>query len=170
MKLRIVIILLILLLGAAAAWYFYFRKEEKQVVLQTEMPQYGYIARSVTATGTVQPVDTVAVGSQVSGTIKNIYTDFNAKVRKGQLLAELDKSLFVAAVDQYKANLDVAKAALVYQKSNFDRTHLNELGKKTFGRIVADTLIKTQVELGPDVIGEPAKPFPVSQITPSPTK
>jgi HlyD family secretion protein len=124
MKLRIVIILLILLLGAAAAWYFYFRKEEKQVVLQTEMPQYGYIARSVTATGTVQPVDTVAVGSQVSGTIKNIYTDFNAKVRKGQLLAELDKSLFVAAVDQYKANLDVAKAALVYQKSNFDRQTL----------------------------------------------
>jgi HlyD family secretion protein len=124
MKLRIVIIIILLLLAGGGAWYFYFRKEEKQVVIQTENPRIGYISKSVTATGTVEPVDTVAVGSQVSGTIFNIYTDFNAKVRKGELLAELDKSLFVAAVNQYKANLDVAKAALVYQKSNFARQTL----------------------------------------------
>jgi HlyD family secretion protein len=118
---RAIIIIVILLLAGAAAWYFFFRKEEKPVTLQTERPKYGYISRSVTATGTVQPVDTVAVGSQVSGTIRYIYTDFNAKVRKGQLLAELDKSLFQAQVDQYAANLALAKANLAYQKSTFDR-------------------------------------------------
>src|ERR1700744_5953256 len=96
MKIRVVIIIIILLLAAGAIWYFGFRKEEKPLVLQTERPRYGYISKSVTATGTVQPVDTVAVGSQVSGTIKSIYTDFNSKVKKGQLIAELDKALFVA--------------------------------------------------------------------------
>jgi HlyD family secretion protein len=121
---RVVTILIILVLAGAATWYFFFRKEEKPVVLQTERPRYGYISKSVTATGTVWPVDTVAVGSQVSGTIQQIYTDFNAKVRKGQLLAELDKSLFMAQVNQYKANLEVAKATAVYQKSTFDRQTL----------------------------------------------
>ena len=121
---RAIIIILILLLAGAAAWYFYFKKEEKPVVLQTERPRYGYISKSVTATGTVQPVDTVAVGSQVSGTIKAIYASYNDRVKKGQLLAELDKSLFLAQVNQFKANLDVAKAALVYQKSTFDRQTL----------------------------------------------
>ena len=124
MKLKAIVIIVIILLAGAGVWYFFFKKEEKPVVLQTERPRYGYISKSVTATGTVQPVDTVAVGSQVSGTIKAIYTDFNAKVRKGQLLAELDKSLFIAQVDQYKANLEVAKAALVYNKSTFDRQTL----------------------------------------------
>jgi hypothetical protein len=60
--------------------------------------------------------------------------------------------------------------SLPNQKSSLDRTHLNEQGKKVFGRLVADTLIKTQVELGPDVIGEPAKPLPASQVAPSTTR
>ena len=118
---RAIIIIVILLLAGAATWYYFFRKEEKPVILTTERPKYGYISKSVTATGTVQPVDTVAVGSQVSGTIKVLNADFNAKVKKGQLLAELDKSLFMAQVDQYAANLQLAKANLAYQKSTFDR-------------------------------------------------
>jgi HlyD family secretion protein len=123
-KIRVIIIIVVILLAGGALWYFRYRKEEKPLVLQTEQPRYGYISKSVTATGTVQPVDTVTIGSQVSGTIKSIYTDFNAKVRKGQLIAELDKALFEAQVNQYKANLEVAKAALVYQKSTFDRQTL----------------------------------------------
>ena len=118
---KFLIILILILLAGAASWYFLIRREEQPIVLATETPRYGYISKSITATGTIQPVDTVTVGSQVSGTIKSIYTDFNAKVRKGQLLAELDKSLFDASVDQYKANLEVSKATLVYQKRNFDR-------------------------------------------------
>ena len=123
-KIRVVIIIVVILLAGGAYWYFRIRKEEKPLILQTEQPRYGYISKSVTATGTVQPVDTVTIGSQVSGTIKSIYTDFNAKVRKGQLIAELDKALFEAQVNQYKANLEVARASLVYQKSTFDRQTL----------------------------------------------
>lgn len=126
---RAIIIIVILLLAGAAVWYFFFKKEEKPVTLQTERPKVGYISKSVTATGTVQPVDTVAVGSQVSGTIKVLNADFNAKVKKGQLLAELDKSLFQAQADQYQANLALAKANLAYQKSTFDRqTQLYNVG------------------------------------------
>ncbi|HMH20180.1 MAG TPA: efflux RND transporter periplasmic adaptor subunit [Puia sp.] len=121
---RIITIICLVLLAGAAIWFFGFRKEEKPVVLQTDKPAYGYISKSVTATGIIEPVDTVTIGSQVSGTIKNIYTDFNAKVRKGQLIAELDKALFQAQVDQYSANLEVSKSTLVYQKSNFDRQTL----------------------------------------------
>lgn len=121
MKTRIVIIIFVLLAAGGGMWYFFLRKDEQPLVLETEFPRYGYISKSVTATGTVEPVDTVSVGTQVSGTIQHIYTDFNAKVRKGQLIAELDKSLFLAAVDQYKANLAQAKAAEIYQKSTFDR-------------------------------------------------
>ena len=118
---RAVIIIVLLLLAGGGAWYFWMRKEDKPLVLTTERPRYGYISRSVTATGTIEPVDTINVGCQVSGTINAIYTDFNAKVTRHQLIASLDKSLFVASVNQYKANLDVAKASLVYAKSTFDR-------------------------------------------------
>jgi HlyD family secretion protein len=118
---RAIIIIILLLLAGGGVWYFYFRKEEKPVVLTTELPRYGYISKSVTATGTIEPVDTVNVGCQVSGTINGIYTDYNAKVTKHQLIATLDKSLFEASVNQYKANLEVAKATLVYAQNNFDR-------------------------------------------------
>jgi HlyD family secretion protein len=118
---RAIIIIILLLLAAGGVWYFYFRKEEKPVVLTTEEPYYGYISKSVTATGTIEPVDTVNVGCQVSGTINAIYTDYNAKVTKHQLIATLDKSLFEASVNQYKANLEVVKASLVYAQNTFDR-------------------------------------------------
>jgi HlyD family secretion protein len=125
MKKRGWIILLSVVLAAAVLfWYFRLRVTEKPEVLQTEMPQYGYIAQSVTATGTIEPVDTVTVGTQVSGTLKFIYADFNSKVKKGQLIAQLDQSLLQALVNQYKANLEVAKSDLTYQKSNYDRQNL----------------------------------------------
>ncbi len=85
------------------------RKNFTLVLLQTPLQQRA------------QPVDTVSVGTQVSGTLKFIYADFNSKVKKGQLIAELDKSLFQAQADQVKANLSSAKDQLVYQQSNFNR-------------------------------------------------
>ena len=123
-KYRVLIIVTLLLLIGAGIWFFFYRKKENKIFVTTEKPQIGYISKSVTATGTIEPVDTVAVGSQVSGTIAKIYTDFNARVTKGQLIAEMDKSLFTAQVDQYKANLELSKATLTYQKSNFDRQSL----------------------------------------------
>jgi HlyD family secretion protein len=69
-------------------------------------------------------VDTVTVGAQVSGIIKTLFTDFNAKVKKGQLLAQLDKSLFLATVDQNKAQVASAQSQLIYQQANFGRQEL----------------------------------------------
>jgi HlyD family secretion protein len=123
-KYRAIIIVAVLILAGTGIWYFFYRKKDNKIFVITEKPQIGYISKSVTATGTIEPVDTVAVGSQVSGTIAKIYTDFNARVTKGQLIAEMDKSLFMAQVDQYKANLELSKATLTYQKSNFDRQTL----------------------------------------------
>jgi len=121
MKKKTIFIIIGISAALVAVWYFALRKKEQVLVLQTEKPKIGYISENVTATGKVQPVDTVAVGTQVSGTIKTLYADFNSKVKKGELLAELDKTLFEAAVNQYQANLVSAQSALVYQQGNFSR-------------------------------------------------
>ncbi len=116
------LIILIVVIAAAATWWFWkYRRAEKPVILQTEQPRYGEITNSITATGTIQPVDTVSVGTQVSGTIKTVYADFNSAVKKGQLLAQLDKVLLQAQVQQYTGLLQQAKSQLVYAQSNFNR-------------------------------------------------
>jgi HlyD family secretion protein len=97
------------------------RHRTPAIVLATEKPHYGYIANTVTATGTVQPVDTVAVGTQVSGTISRVYADFNSKVKKGQLLAELDKTILNAQAQQIVGNLQQAQSQLTFQQSNVNR-------------------------------------------------
>ncbi len=104
-----------------AVWFFFIKKAEEVIILETEKVEYGTVSNSITATGTLQPVDTVAVGTQISGTIKNVYVDFNSPVKKGQLLAQLDKSLMDAQVQQFSALLQQAKANVVYQKSNNER-------------------------------------------------
>ena len=123
-KYKGVIITVVIILLLAAIWYFFIRKKKEPVLFETAQPEYGQIATSVTATGTIQPVDTVAVGTQVSGTLKYLYVDFNSQVKKGQLVAELDKDLFQAQVDQLRANLMVAQTNLEYQKNNFQRQEL----------------------------------------------
>ncbi|RYG05679.1 MAG: efflux RND transporter periplasmic adaptor subunit [Chitinophagaceae bacterium] len=120
-KYRWLIWLIIIVAAGVAVWYWKFREKEVPVVLETETPQMGYISNSVTATGTIQPVDTVSVGTQVSGTISAVYADFNSTVKKGQLIAEIDKSLFLAQVQQISANLQQAKSNVVFQESNFNR-------------------------------------------------
>lgn len=109
------------LLVAAGIWAWKFKKEASVLVLHTAHPAVGTIANTVTATGTIQPVDTVAVGTQVSGTIKSVFVDFNAPVKKGQLLAQLDKVVLLAQEEQYMANLSQANANLVFQTSNYNR-------------------------------------------------
>lgn len=123
-KYKGVIITVAIILLLVAIWFFFIRKKTVPPQFDTAKPEYGHIATTVTATGTIQPVDTVAVGTQVSGTLKYLYVDFNSQVKKGQLLAELDKDLFQAQVDQLKANLVVAQTNLEYQKNNFQRQEL----------------------------------------------
>ncbi|WP_114941609.1 efflux RND transporter periplasmic adaptor subunit [Mucilaginibacter endophyticus] len=105
-------------------WFLFIRKKEEPVVLQTQKPAKGYIAQSVTATGRIEPVDTVTVGTQVSGIIKYVYADFNSKVKKGQLIAELDKSLLQATLDQARGALLNAQSQLVFAQNNFGRQNL----------------------------------------------
>ena len=116
-----IIVIISLIIAAVAVWFFIFRKPDEVIILETQKVVLGTVSNSITATGTLQPVDTVAVGTQISGTIKNVYVDFNSPVKKGQLLAQLDKSLMDAQVQQFNALLQQAKANVVYQKSNYER-------------------------------------------------
>ena len=121
MKRKRIFWITITLVAVLIAVVLFLRDRSPEIVLATEKPHSGYIANAVTATGTVQPVDTVAVGTQVSGTISKVYVDFNSKVKKGQLLAELDKTILNAQVQQIVSSIQQAQSQLTYQQSNFDR-------------------------------------------------
>lgn len=113
---------------ALVIWMVRGSKKE-QSVINTVAVERGNVATIVTSTGTIQPVDTVAVGTQVSGIIQSIYTDFNSTVKEGQLLAELDPTLMQATVNQIKANLAQATSTHNYQTANFKRQkELYEVG------------------------------------------
>ncbi|MGN6181516.1 MAG: efflux RND transporter periplasmic adaptor subunit [Mucilaginibacter sp.] len=121
MKRKAIYIITTAIVAVVLIWFFFIHKTTVPVVLQTVKPAYGYIATSVTATGRIEPVDTVSVGTQVSGTIQYIYADFNSKVKKGQLLASLEKTLLQATLQQAQGNLLNAQSALMLQKNNFQR-------------------------------------------------
>lgn len=107
-------IIIIILICLAALFFIGFlfknKKEAKNYV--TEPLTKRTITQIVEASGTINPVQTVSIGSQVSGQISAIYVDYNSKVKKGQLLAEIDTSLFEAQVNQAKATIDNARANL----------------------------------------------------------
>lgn len=109
------------IVAAAVIIYFATKKKEAPINFVTVTPQYGYIAKSVTATGTIQPVDTVSVGAQVSGVVQSIYADFNSVVKQGQLLAKIDPSIIQAQTEQATATLTNAKSSLQLQQSSYDR-------------------------------------------------
>jgi len=114
---------------AGGLFYWIKRDTTPKIQLETTYPVMGDLSQSITATGKVEPVDTVAVGTQVSGTIKNIYVDFNSKVRKGQLLAVLDPELLRDQMLQVNANLQSAKSNQAYNEINFNRqTQLYKVG------------------------------------------
>ena len=101
-----------IIVGVAVAIFFLLRGSGNEPQFRTDKVVRGDIEMTVTATGTVNPVTTVLVGTQVSGTIKNIYVDFNSPVKKDQLIARIDPALFDAQVNQARANLVSAKANL----------------------------------------------------------
>lgn len=90
-------------------------------VFETIKVEKGSISNTVTATGTIEATNTVVVGTQVSGVIEKLYVDFNSKVKKGQLLAELDKSTLQSNLENAEADLSNAEAELEYQKSIFEK-------------------------------------------------
>lgn len=112
MKKKIIILLIIAVVIVAIGLFFYLRENGNNMAYKTEKVSRGGINALVTATGTVNAVTTVSVGTQVSGTIKRLMVDYNSPVKKGQLLAQIDPANVQAQVDQADANLWSAKANL----------------------------------------------------------
>jgi HlyD family secretion protein len=121
----IVVVLLAVVGGGAGAWYSQRNKTEIQV--NTAPLSRGDIVDTVGATGTLQAVTTVQVGSQVSGNIQWLGADFNSIVKKGQVIARLDPSLFDAQLNQVQANLVQARANLTKARSDLDRVRVQLL-------------------------------------------
>src|SRR6187399_1874886 len=115
----IAVVLLAVVGGGVGAWYTQRNKAEIQVT--TAPLSRGDIVDTVGATGTLQAVTTVQVGSQVSGNIQWLGADFNSIVRKGQVIARLDPSLFDAQLQQTRANLSQAKANQTKAQSDLER-------------------------------------------------
>src|SRR5882672_10030473 len=120
MKRAIIILLIIAGVGAGAGAY-YMRRNGGEIQVNTAPISRGEIIDTVGSTGTLQAVTTVQVGSQVSGNISWLGADFNSIVKKGQVIARLDPSLFQAQVDQSKANLQKAQADVARAKAEVDR-------------------------------------------------
>jgi HlyD family secretion protein len=118
----IVVVLLAVIGGGVGAWYSQRNKTEIQVT--TAPLSRGDIVDTVGATGTLQAVTTVQVGSQVSGNIQWLGADFNSIVKKGQVIARLDPSLFDAQLNQVQANLAQARANLTKSRSELERTRV----------------------------------------------
>lgn len=114
-SLFVVIILLI-----AGIWWFFATKTEKVEYVTVNITR-GDLRHVVTATGEINPVNTVSVGSQVSGTIENIYVDYNSHVNKGDLLLTIEPSVLQASVDEARATLDSAKSQLTLAKNDYER-------------------------------------------------
>ena len=114
--------ILLALVVAGVALFFLLGKKEKQVlVYQVTTMEPTTISSSVTATGTVEPVKQVEVGTQVSGIISKIYVDFNSVVKEGQLIAELDMSVLKTELESSRANLNSSKVEYDYQTRNYER-------------------------------------------------
>ena len=105
------------LLLAALAGYYIWTNQSSAAQYLTAKVERGNLRNTVTATGTLQAVTTVQVGSQASGTISALNADFNSVVKKGQVIAQLDPSVSKAQVDQARANLDQARANLGQAKA-----------------------------------------------------
>ena len=124
-KIVTIIIVIAVIVGA----FFFFRSGDKKVTTyETVELKKGSINNTVTATGTIEPITKVDVGTQVSGTISHIYVDYNSVVTKGQLLAELDRKLLEAELKSEMANLKSSKSEFEYQDKNFKR--LRQLHEK----------------------------------------
>jgi HlyD family secretion protein len=118
---KIWLALLALLVIGILIWLFTGKKEKHTVTFETEKVVTTNIQNSITATGTIEPVTSVTVGTQVSGIVAHLYVDYNSVVRKGQVIAELDKTNLISELNTTKANLNSVQSSLNYQSANFNR-------------------------------------------------
>src|SRR5213596_128352 len=135
MKRALIGLLLVAAIGAGAGAY-YIRRGGPEIQVQTSPITRGDIVDTVGATGALQAVTTVQVGSQVSGNISWLGADFNSIVKKGQVIARLDPSLFRAQVEQARANLarseaDVERYRVALEDANTKYVRAKELAARS---------------------------------------
>ena len=96
-------------------------KKEEKVSFETVKVEKSNIHTSITATGTIEPVTSVTVGTQVSGIVSKLYVDYNSVVKKGQVIAELDRTNLISELNTAKANLASSESSMAYEKANYNR-------------------------------------------------
>jgi HlyD family secretion protein len=126
--------------------------KDQNISLETVKAMNGTVSISVTATGNIEAIKTVEVGTQVSGEIRKIYVDYNSQVKAGQLLAELDRKPLVTALTIAEASLEDAKAEMAYQTATYNRVKAlyekklvadSEYDLAVYNNEKAKTMIKT---------------------------
>jgi HlyD family secretion protein len=123
MRGKLLLTVILLLLGASATLgYMYYRGRQRPLSFVTARVERGRIATTVNATGTLNAVITVQVGSQVSGTIQKLLVDYNSPVTEGQIIAQIDPASFEARVSQARANVASASAAVQVAGANIDNS------------------------------------------------
>ena len=106
---------------ALVIWMCSGGKREETVEFETAKAERQDIHTTITATGTIEPVTSVTVGTQVSGIVSKLYVDYNSVVKKGQVIAELDKTNLTSELNRAKADLSSAESTLAYETANFKR-------------------------------------------------
>lgn len=118
---KIWIAVIVIVVIAVAAWALSGGKKEEEINFKEEAVKTETLQNSVTATGTIEAVTSVTVGTQVSGIVNKLYVDYNSQVKKGQVIAELDKTNLLSELNTAKANLGSATSNLSYQAANMNR-------------------------------------------------
>lgn len=118
---KVWVVVAIVAIIAVAVWAFSGGKKEQQILFDTAPVASANIQNSITATGTIEPVTSVTVGTQVSGIVSKLYVDYNSVVKKGQVIAELDKTNLLSQLATAKTQLATAQSQLNYQTANYKR-------------------------------------------------
>jgi len=124
-SLMFIAVIVLLFLGGGLLLYRMVDQKGSNQKFRKVRVERGEISSIVTATGTINPVITVLVGSQVSGTIKALYADFNSRVKEGEVIAQIDPAIFEAQVDQGKANVLNAQANILNAQANLQNAQAN---------------------------------------------
>ena len=106
---------------AIVVWALSGGKKEEEVTFESAKVERQNIHTTITATGTIEPVTSVTVGTQVSGIVSKLYVDYNSVVKKGQVIAELDRTNLTSELNRAKAELTSAQSTLSYETANFQR-------------------------------------------------
>lgn len=120
-KKKPLVIVAVAAIAALAVWLLSGGKKEEKITFDTAAVAPANIMNSITATGTIEPVTSVTVGTQVSGIVSKLFVDYNSVVKKGQVIAELDKTNLMSQLNTAKTQLATAQSQLNYQTANYKR-------------------------------------------------